>query len=119
MPRKSKKRSSLLDTSARKTGRGRPRKTVSSEALLPFGTGDSETVKYDTNIQKTCKKNPKNSRTNPATSDKDYTADEVEFMNALAEFKRTSGRLFPTCSEILYVLRELGYKKVGREKVEV
>jgi hypothetical protein len=37
--------------------------------------------------------------------------EEVEFMNALEQYKRTSGRMFPTCSEILEVLRKLGYEK--------
>ena len=32
-------------------------------------------------------------------------------MAALDEYKRTSGRMFPTCSEILEVLRKLGYSK--------
>ena len=49
---------------------------------------------------------------NPTTSERTYTSDEVEFMNALAEFKRASGRTFPTCCEILGVLRRLGYEKV-------
>jgi hypothetical protein len=33
-------------------------------------------------------------------------------MNALNDYKRTSGRMFPTCSEILEVLTTLGYQKV-------
>ena len=32
-------------------------------------------------------------------------------MNALDQYKRTSGRMFPTCSEVLEVLRGLGYGK--------
>ncbi len=47
----------------------------------------------------------------PATCERDYSADEIEFMNALNEYKMSSGRMFPTCSEILEVLRELGYEK--------
>ncbi|MDR0869390.1 MAG: hypothetical protein LBN39_01210 [Planctomycetaceae bacterium] len=47
----------------------------------------------------------------PTTCERDYTMDEVEFMNALNEYKRSSGRMFPTCSEILEVLRQLGYEK--------
>ena len=47
----------------------------------------------------------------PATCERDYTTDEIEFMNALSEYKRSSGRMFPTCSEILEVLRGLGYEK--------
>ena len=33
-------------------------------------------------------------------------------MNALDNYKRTSGRMFPTCSEVLEVIRKLGYVKV-------
>ena len=47
----------------------------------------------------------------PTTCERDYTDDEVEFMNAMNTYKRTSGRMFPTCSEVLEVLRGLGYGK--------
>ncbi len=47
----------------------------------------------------------------PTTCERDYLPEEVEFMNALDEYKRTSGRMFPTCSEILEVIRTLGYEK--------
>jgi hypothetical protein len=47
----------------------------------------------------------------PTTCERDYSDDEVEFMNALDHYKRTSGRMFPTCSEVLEVLRDLGYIK--------
>lgn len=40
------------------------------------------------------------------------TAHEVEkFTQAMAEYKRSSGRLFPTWSEVLEVLNSLGYVK--------
>jgi hypothetical protein len=47
----------------------------------------------------------------PTTCERDYSDDEVQFMSALEQYKRTSGRMFPTCSEILEVLRGLGYEK--------
>jgi len=47
----------------------------------------------------------------PATCDRDYTDAELEFMQAMQEYKRRSGRMFPTWSEVLEVLRELGYQK--------
>jgi hypothetical protein len=47
----------------------------------------------------------------PTTCERDYTDAEVEFMHALDLYKRTSGRMFPTCSEVLEVLRDLGYVK--------
>lgn len=47
----------------------------------------------------------------PTTCERDYTGDEVEFMNALDAYKRRAGRMFPTCSEVLEVIRDLGYVK--------
>jgi len=47
----------------------------------------------------------------PTTCERDYSENELEFMNALDEYKRTSGRMFPTCSEVLEVLVKLGYEK--------
>ncbi|MFN5757192.1 MAG: hypothetical protein ACK54F_04275 [Planctomycetia bacterium] len=48
----------------------------------------------------------------PTTCERDYGADEVEFMQAIERYKRTSGRMFPTCSEVLEVVRSLGYVRV-------
>jgi hypothetical protein len=53
----------------------------------------------------------------PTTCERDYTPEEIEFMAALDEYKRRNGRMFPTCSEVLEVLKSLGYAKVP--KVEV
>ena len=39
--------------------------------------------------------------------------DEIAFMHALDNYKRASGRMFPTCSEILEVIRDLGYVRVS------
>jgi hypothetical protein len=48
----------------------------------------------------------------PTTSERDYTKAETEFMLAMNEYKRQSGRMFPTWSEVLEVLRNLGYEKL-------
>ena len=50
----------------------------------------------------------------PTTCERDYSDAEVEFMHALDKYKRTSGRMFPTCSEVLEVIRDLGYEKTQR-----
>lgn len=47
----------------------------------------------------------------PTTCERDYAADELEFMQALDRYKRLSGRMFPTCSEVLEVVRSLGYAR--------
>jgi len=50
----------------------------------------------------------------PTTCERDYSTDEIEFMKALDDYKRASGRMFPTCSEILEVFKSLGYVKIAR-----
>src|SRR5262245_61118947 len=45
------------------------------------------------------------------TCERDYTTDEIEFMRAMDEYRRKSGRQFPTWSEVLEVLKALGYKR--------
>lgn len=62
---------------------------------------------------------PRRRQIDPTTCERDYTADELEFMNALDEYKRSSGRMFPTCSEILEVVRALGYQKTTPEPSEI
>jgi len=49
----------------------------------------------------------------PTTCERDYLPEEVEFMQAIELYKRTSGRMFPTCSEILEVVKSLGYRRVN------
>jgi len=47
----------------------------------------------------------------PTTCERDYSVEEVEFMKAMDDYKRKSGRMFPTWSEVLEVVRGLGYVK--------
>ena len=49
----------------------------------------------------------------PTTCEREYSELEIEFMHAMDEYKRASGRMFPTCSEILEVLINLGYRKTA------
>jgi hypothetical protein len=47
----------------------------------------------------------------PTTCERDYSESELEFLRAIQEYKRSSGRLFPTWSEVLGVVRDIGYRK--------
>jgi hypothetical protein len=48
----------------------------------------------------------------PTTCEKDYSDEEIIFMKAMDQYKRANRRPFPTWSEVLEVLRSLGYRKV-------
>src|SRR5262245_39862149 len=49
----------------------------------------------------------------PTTCERDYTDDEIIFMKAMDQYKRDNRRPFPTWSEVLEVLRALGYRRVA------
>jgi hypothetical protein len=48
----------------------------------------------------------------PTTCERDYNDEEIAFMKAMDQYKRANRRPFPTWSEVLEVLRSLGYRKV-------
>jgi hypothetical protein len=50
-------------------------------------------------------------RIDPTTFEKQYTDEELEFMNAMQRFKTQSGQTFPTYGEVLRVAAGLGYSK--------
>jgi hypothetical protein len=49
----------------------------------------------------------------PTTCERDYSDEEILFMRAMDQYKRDNRRPFPTWSEVLEVLRALGYRKVA------
>ncbi len=53
----------------------------------------------------------------PTTCERDYTNDEIDFMRAMDQYKRDNRRPFPTWSEVLEVLRAMGYRKVAEPTV--
>jgi hypothetical protein len=54
----------------------------------------------------------------PTTCERDYSGDEIEFMQAMDAYKRAAGRMFPTCSEILEVVRSIGYVRLTEDQIE-
>ena len=65
------------------------------------------------------RKVPRRRQIDPTTCERDYSGDEIEFMHALDEYKRANGRMFPTCSEILEVVRKLGYQKRHPDELDL
>jgi hypothetical protein len=53
----------------------------------------------------------------PTTCEKDYNDDEIIFMKAMDQYKRANRRPFPTWSEVLEVLRSLGYRRTEEATV--
>jgi hypothetical protein len=49
----------------------------------------------------------------PMPCERPISEAEFELMQAMHEYKQSSGRMFPTWSEVLEVVRSLGYQKGG------
>jgi hypothetical protein len=50
-------------------------------------------------------------RIDPTTFEKQYTDDELEFMNAIQQFKTQSGKSFPSHGDVLRIAARIGYRK--------
>ena len=58
-------------------------------------------------------------RIDPTTFEKQYTDDELEFMNAMQRFKERTGKAFPTHGEVIKVAVSLGYRKPLEDEAPV
>jgi hypothetical protein len=59
------------------------------------------------------RKGERRRQVDPTTCEKRYSDDELEFMNAIEQYKRRYNRPFPTWTEVLEVVCKLGYAKVA------
>jgi hypothetical protein len=89
--------------------RGERRTAAETPAEKPIAPAPEE-PKADKPVERRVKV-PRRRQIDPTTCERDYTNEEIEFMHALDNYKRANGRMFPTCSEILEVIRNLGYAK--------
>ena len=65
------------------------------------------------------RKAPRRRQIDPTTCERDYSPEELEFMQAMDAYKRSNGRMFPTCSEVLEVIKALGYVKLAQDSPAV
>jgi hypothetical protein len=56
---------------------------------------------------------PRRRLVDPVTCEKEYTAEEWEFMKAMDRYKKSKQRPYPTWGEVLEVLLGLGYRRVA------
>lgn len=77
--------------------------------------GDPQSIARATQAAQASHRSGRRQLVDPTTCERDYAVAELEFMQAIQEYKQQSGRMFPTWSEVLEVLLKLGYEKTTRE----
>ena len=98
--------SDLVVTERRSRGR---RKALAESSNSRTGSFSKKDAPHVTDRRKQDRRR----QIDPTTCERDYSGGEVEFMRAMDDYKRRSGRPFPTWSEVLEVLISLGYRKVA------
>lgn len=73
----------------------------------------NETGRRKKAVKPAVEKRKRRRQIDPTTCERDYNAQEIEFMQAMDDYKQQSGRMFPTCSEILEVLMKIGYRQTA------
>jgi hypothetical protein len=87
----------------RRTGRDRRHRGDAGE---PAATGPRQA-----DCSERREKKERRRRIDPTTFEKQYTDEEMEFMNAMQRFKELSGKAFPSYGEVLKVAIMLGYRR--------
>jgi hypothetical protein len=79
-------------------------------------TPEPEAVANESKAAGPRRKQQRRRQIDPTTCEREYTDQEIQFMHALDAYKRAAGRMFPTCSEILEVIRGLGYVQLSEDE---
>ena len=73
----------------------------------------NETGRRRKSVEPVVERRQRRRQIDPTTCEREYSSPEIEFMQAMDDYKRQSGRMFPTCSEILEVISRLGYQQIN------
>jgi len=89
------------------------RRAGSDRRAPPAKTGSTPGQPDSTGAARTEKRvrKERRRRIDPTTFEKQYTDDELEFMNAMQRFKERTGKAFPTHGEVIKVAVTLGYRR--------
>ena len=105
---------------ARATRRFRRRRRSADRRAENTVTDEGSTDNLDTGVViEPRRKKQRRRHIDPTTCERDYSNPEIEFMRAMDDYKRDAGRMFPTCSEVLEVIRALGYYQLTEEQADI
>jgi hypothetical protein len=95
--------------------------SIASDSIVTLDRRSGDRREQDSNPapQLATAKKARRRHIDPTTCERDYRQDELDFMRAMDDYKRSAGRMFPTCSEVLEVVRSLGYVRLTDEQIEL
>lgn len=92
-------------------------KAAKKELVNELGQRTGDRRQESKPAEKNRRKGQRRRLIDPTTCERDYSQEEIDFMQAMDDYKRKSGRMFPTCSEILEVFKGMGYRRLTAEQL--
>ena len=112
------KKTTAKSKAAAKTKTSKTKAPAADKVLNETGNRQvSERRNKSEPVAKERRKTVRRRQIDPTTCERDYNEQEIQFMHAMDEYKQLSGRMFPTCSEILEVVMKLGYRQIADAQV--
>src|SRR5689334_17142498 len=111
MPKRSVAHAAHVTRHARDTSVDRPTQSPEPDPELPAPWEDGEASARARRASRAKRGSTRRRCVDPTTCDLDYSLAQLEFMKAMQDYKQSSGRMYPTWSEVLEVLVGLGYAK--------
>lgn len=116
----SAKKTTVKKSTKKTTAKTTAKKTKTTKATKAKKTDKTEnlellneTGRRKESVKPVVERRKRRRQIDPTTCERDYNDAEIEFMHAMDDYKQQSGRMFPTCSEILEVIQKLGYRQIA------
>lgn len=116
----SAKKTTVKKSTKKTTAKTTAKKTKTTKATKAKKTDKTEnlellneTGRRKKSVKPVVERRKRRRQIDPTTCERDYNDAEIEFMHAMDDYKQQSGRMFPTCSEILEVIQKLGYRQIA------
>lgn len=116
----SAKKTTVKKSTKKTTAKTTAKKTKTTKATKAKKTDKTEnlellneTGRRKESVKPVVERRKRRRQIDPTTCERDYNDAEIEFMHAMDDYKQHSGRMFPTCSEILEVIQKLGYRQIA------
>ena len=103
----------------RRSGLERRQKTAAQSGYTGPERRSGEERRDDTGLERRRGPGRRRSDDRKAAEEGEMTGEQFEFVMAIETYKKVNKRMYPTWTEIMEVMRQLGYRKVERRTIKL
>jgi hypothetical protein len=113
---RSDRRKSVID---RRVGADRRQESTAESSYNGPERRTAEDRRGDTGLERRRGPGRRRSDDRKAAEEGEMTAEQFEFVMAIEMYKKLNKRLYPTWTEVLEVMQQLGYRKVQKRQIKL